>query len=150
MYTLPDDAPDILHELLQMWHEVSKDHKPSKRDLPFDDLVGEHPGLFWVERTDQSPMDFDLRFIKAGPEVLRRNKPGALEAVFSEILSANTFSFIPDIFGGCLRNGEPHYWEIIASEYGKLPLRYQRLVLPLFDEAGVAVSLLASSVYSEV
>lgn len=149
MYTIPEDAPDSLHSLLAQWQNIANDHRPTKRDLPFDELLTDHPGLFWVERTDGSQHDFDLRFINAGPEVIRRNQPGVLKKMYSEFLSESAFSFVPDIFGGCLSSGRPHYWDIIASEYGIGPVQYQRLLLPLFDSCDVGVSLLGSGVYSE-
>lgn len=148
MYTLPQDAPDRLRALLAQWHDIAKDHKPTKWDLSFDALLSDHPGLFWVERTDESPHDFDLRLIKAGPEVIRRNKPGILEKKYSELLGENAFSYVPEIFGGCLSDGQPHYWDILSAEYGERATQYQRLLLPLFDDQGVAVSLLGSAVYS--
>lgn len=149
MFTLPDDAPTSLADLLSKWLDISQSHKPTKSDLRFDELVKEHGGLFWVERTDESPLDFDLRFIATGPEVKKRNRDELDGKLYSEVLSPRAFSYVPGIFGNSLYTGTPHYWDITSVEYGKEAVWYRRLLLPLFDYQGLAVSLLGCIVWGE-
>jgi hypothetical protein len=145
MNALPVDSPEILVTLLSQWHNISLDHKPTKADFPFDALVMNHPGLLWAEKTDES--DLDLRFIKTGPEIIRRFGIRSPGAIGSETMSPSDFTNLPGNFGDCLISGRPHYLDFTSSNYGEAPMQYRRLMLPLFDRQGIATSLLGSYVW---
>ncbi|MFK7881833.1 PAS domain-containing protein [Roseobacter sp.] len=149
MQKLPDDAPDVLVALYNAWQAIRVSRPPTKADFPFEKVAREHPGLFWVERTDATQHDVDFRFIAVGSEVGKRNGRKLVGTAYSEVMNERTLNRVARVFPQQLARGEPHYWDIITTDYGEEPVQYQRVLLPLFDDNGTAVSLLGSCVWKD-
>ncbi len=147
LYQLPNDAPDKLVNLLAKWQATSKKHLPTEGDLPFKKLVAEHPGLMTVEPILGDGKLIDLRFVLVGPEHDKRNGVPVSGVLFSEALHAGVMRRHVRVYSQVLESGEPHYWEITNTIYGAPPQQYVRLLLPIYDKAGVMISFLGSCVW---
>lgn len=149
MYTLPSDAPSKLKNLLKRWQDVAKDHPPTQRDLPFDGLVGEHPGLMLVEPVTSDKGITDLNHVRAGPAHVLHTGAKLQGKFYSQTLSPKVFERMVAVYRAVLETGEPHYWQRINGVYGAPPVEFSRLLLPLYDDRGEAECLIGSWVWKD-
>ncbi|MGI9357307.1 MAG: hypothetical protein ACR2PF_19395 [Rhizobiaceae bacterium] len=140
-YSLPNDAPSDLLELLERWKHVWKQHPPTQRDFLFDELVVEYPGLFLVDPSPERDGDFDPIFVRAGPECKKRIRNDMEGLPYSRSINPRVFAQVKRIYPQIIETGEPHYWEITNAFFGVPPQQYYRLLLPIYD-SGERVSRL--------
>lgn len=149
LYILPESAPEKFVSLLKRWQDISKQHFPTADDLVFDDLVADHPGLFWVQTTPNDANGFDMTVLRVGPEQRLRN-PGLKEGEpYFTSETPNILSEASRIYTQTLETGEPHYWELLSNGYGNPPQQYVRLLLPLYHGDGNITGLLGSTIWRE-
>gem|GEM_PF-6334142 len=144
---LPDGAPNTHQQLLAKWQRLSVDHRPCVDDFDFEESFKEPHEPYLVERTGGSDLSRELRFRRASSgfhELFERDITG-LEV--GEVLRDTVNLTSLDTLHRSLDEFEPHYWEKVRSFYGRQPMHYHRLVLPLTDSEGHANLLLGSLIW---
>ena len=146
---LPKEAPQAFADLLQRWHRVADDRLPRESDLPFDQLVGDYPGLGLIEPAVSPEGRQDYRYCRVGPEhELRTGR--ALEGGFmGDVLHAGCIQRVLVTYGEICASGQPHYWESINLVHGSRPLSYGRLILPLFGSGQKVCELLGCWIWHD-
>lgn len=149
MYTLPEDAPGKLKDLLNYWQRTARHHPPTQRDLAFDDLVVEHPGLMLIEPLLSDKGKIDLKHARVGPAHLRQTGTTLEGKLYSQILNPAVLDRMIAVYQTVLETGEPHYWQRINGVFGAPPDEFSRLLLPLYDSSGTAECLIGSWVWKD-
>lgn len=147
MYSLPNDAPGKLKNLLIRWQDVAKHHPPTTDDLRFDDLVGEHSGLMLIEPVLFAEELRDLKHLRVGPEHALRTGAQLEGKLYSQFLNPKVLTRMLAVYAAVPKTGEPHYWQRMDNVYGAPPTEFCRLLLPLHDTSGNTDCLLASLVW---
>ncbi len=146
---LPPAAPEPFHQLLDRWQVLSGERHPTEADFPFDDMVGDFPGLGLVEPAVSPEGRLDYCYRRVGP-AHQQHTGWMLEGrLFSDLIPARAAERVIQTYIDIFASGEPHYAESINLIHGALPLTYVRLLLPLFDGEGRVVRLLGCWVWRD-
>ena len=135
-FKLPEDAPKHFHSLLRKWLEICGDHPPTTSDLPFDDLVKQHPGLALITPTLDNSHLIDLAYARAGPEYKKQMNFDPTGLTYIDIVRPRLRERCLLVFGEAMRSKRPHYWHISSLVHGYSSNDYERLLLPLFTHTG--------------
>ncbi len=144
--TIPASAPKRLIELYEQWNAVAETRLPRREDLPFDALVGAHPGLGeLVPTSDRGEQDFLV--VQIGPEHEARTRRDITGMLAGKVSPPSISPWVLKVYNETLAAGEPRYLEMLSCVYGLEPLDCSRLIVPLFDEDGTPSRLLDSWVW---
>ena len=144
---LPDNAPSTHQQLLAKWVRLTVDHTPCLEDFDFEKSFDLPHEPFLLERTDGPDLSCEFRFRRASSglnEFFERNITGLeVREVLRDMVNFKSLEALQQSLGLF----EPHYWEKVHSFYGRQPIHYHRLVLPLTDSEGHANWLFGSLIW---
>ena len=135
-YQIPRQAPAALASLLANWQAVADRRPPRLDDLPFDELVKQHPGLALTEPCAGRNGKSDYKYARVGPEFSVRTGRNLEGLSLSQALHPTLASPSIDVHTQVKDTGCPHYWEVTNAYSDAPPQEYARLLLPIYGAHG--------------
>lgn len=144
---LPANAPLIHQRLLQKWLLICEDRAPTLRDFDFDASLRLSHEPFQIERVDTDGGGTAFHFGRLSPTAQKMYQRDFTGSNMRVVMSATEYDRTAHIYQASLEAFAPHYWEKVRSFYGREPVHFLRLALPLVDDQDVAKWLFGSLVW---
>ncbi len=144
---LPADAPELHHWLLGEWEAIRTVRMPTLDDFDFHDAVTMPHDPFVLERRKDTEGEMAFCYLQISPNAERMYGRDPTGANVRSIMSASEYRNTAPVYLTCLDNFAPHFWEKVRSFYGREPVHFLRLVLPLADQNGEPNHLFGSFIW---